>query len=277
MLKQRVITALAFAAVIVAMIQLLPLQALAALFALFVIAAAYEWAAMSGLVSRGGRAMYALAVGLMLLLAGSTLLFSRIESHGVDVLLRIAALLWTLAVAAIVSYPRGSALWGGRVSIALIGLAVLVPAWIALVYLRVSPAGTWLVIYAIAVVAVADIAAYFSGRAFGGAKLMPRVSPAKTWSGCIGGILGSALFATTVGVVCGISGQRLWLWIAIAGVTAAMSVVGDLLESMVKRHAGIKDSGSLLPGHGGLLDRFDSQSAGLPVFALCLLHAGAFW
>ena len=126
-------------------------------------------------------------------------------------------------------------------------------------------------------IAFADIGAYFAGRAIGGAKLMPRVSPGKTWAGFGGGMLASLALALVVGTLAGLGGVRLAAWVALAGASALVSVFGDLLESMVKRHGGLKDSGSLLPGHGGLFDRLDSLTAGLPVLAFGLLQAGSFW
>jgi phosphatidate cytidylyltransferase len=273
MLKQRVITAIILASILVALILWLPPGLLATVFALVMMMAAYEWSALAGIESRIARAVYSLALGATLLLATQ---FMDWRS-GAPALLGLIALAWLVAAVVIAFYPRGSGLWGANATVAGIGFLVLAPAWIAVVVLRDAPGGEGLVIYAIALISMADIGAYFSGRALGGPKLMPRVSPAKTWSGCVGGMILSAAFALGVGIAIGLSARRLLLWVAIGAMAAAFSVIGDLLESMVKRHCGKKDSGSLLPGHGGLLDRLDSLSAGLPVFALGILHAGRFW
>ncbi|HNC69758.1 MAG TPA: phosphatidate cytidylyltransferase, partial [Pseudomonadales bacterium] len=169
---------------------------------------------------------------------------------------------------------RDPAVWGSRWTLLLVGLVVLVPPWLALVFLRALPQGEYLLIYVIALIAFADMGAFFAGRRIGGPKLMPRVSPGKTWAGFAGGVCASLLLALAVGVGFGFAGAQLALWCVLAVLTAVASVFGDLLESMVKRHGGQKDSGSLLPGHGGLLDRLDSLSAGLPVFAFVLARTG---
>ena len=278
MLKQRVITAIIFAAIVATLILLLPPRGLAVVFAALVLAAAYEWAALSGLESVAAKGLYVMALGALLAVSAWFLLpLPNIDVYGLDALLRLTVGVWVLAAVAIVLYPRASRFWGMQAGIAYMGFVVLAPPWVALVYLRTLPGGELLVLYAIGLIAMADLGAYFSGRAFGGPRLMPRVSPAKTWSGCAGGLLASVLFALAVGMAAGLSGTKLGQWLLLGGVTAAVSVVGDLLESMVKRHAGLKDSGSLLPGHGGLLDRLDSLSAGMPIFALGLLHCGIFW
>ncbi|MBL4827597.1 MAG: phosphatidate cytidylyltransferase [Spongiibacteraceae bacterium] len=125
----------------------------------------------------------------------------------------------------------------------------------------------------IVLVASADIGAFFVGRAWGKAKLAPSVSPGKSWAGFWGGLVCSTVLATLI-----------WLWLpihvalfkvlAIAAITSLASVLGDLLESMVKRERGVKDSGVVLPGHGGMMDRLDSLSAASPVFTLCLILTG---
>ncbi len=155
---------------------------------------------------------------------------------------------------------------------ALAGLPVLVPAWLALSYLhRVPERGPQLTLFLLLLVFAADIGAYFAGRAFGRLKLAPQVSPGKTWEGVIGGLSSAALIAYA---------GALWFkfdTIAILGLgcaVALVSVVGDLTESMFKRHVGLKDSGAILPGHGGMLDRLDSITAAAPVFALGMVWLG---
>jgi glutamate dehydrogenase (NAD(P)+) len=152
---------------------------------------------------------------------------------------------------------------------------VLVPAAVALARVRYwsGPGfeGSLLLIFLVLVIFAADIGAYFAGRRFGSRKLAPRVSPGKTWEGVVGGVIAAALVALGVGAVYGFA---LWPWLAIAVSAAALSVVGDLCESLFKRHSGLKDSGSLFPGHGGVLDRLDSLTAGIPLLVLGLLLAG---
>jgi len=278
MLKQRVLTALVFAALVIGVVLYAPVALTAALFGLLVLGASREWAALAGFVSRGGRLGYVALVALALVL-GARLVGAPggIDAAALARVLYPVLGFWLLAALAVLAYPRAAGAWGGRGALAVIGLLVLVPPWLAVLFIRSLPHGEYLVIYAIAVIAFADIGAYFAGRAIGGAKLMPRVSPGKTWAGFVGGMLASLALALAVGTLAGLGGPRLVTWVALAGAGALVSVFGDLLESMVKRHSGLKDSGSLLPGHGGLFDRLDSLTAGLPVLAFGLLQAGSFW
>jgi len=154
-----------------------------------------------------------------------------------------------------------------RVALATSGLLVLVPAALALVLLRPGQ-----VLQVLVLVWIADSAAYFFGRRWGRRKLAPSISPGKTWEGAWGGIAGAALYAMIGGTfLTGIARLPAYLFIAV--VLAAISIVGDLFESAAKRQAEVKDSGALLPGHGGILDRIDSATAVLPVAALVLLYA----
>ena len=121
------------------------------------------------------------------------------------------------------------------------------------------------------VVAAADIGGYFAGRKFGKRKLAPAVSPGKTWEGFSGGLIANLLLGSLIAYL---TGSNIGLLLAIVVPTSLFSVLGDLLESMVKRHAGVKDSGVILPGHGGILDRVDSITAAAPVFALAVLASG---
>ena len=154
-----------------------------------------------------------------------------------------------------------------RVALATSGLLVLVPAALALVLLRPGQ-----VLQVLVLVWIADTAAYFVGRRWGRRKLAPSISPGKTWEGAWGGIAGAALYAMIGGTfLTGIASLPAYL--AIAVVLAAISIVGDLFESAAKRQAEVKDSGTLLPGHGGVLDRIDSATAVLPVAALVFFYA----
>jgi phosphatidate cytidylyltransferase len=143
------------------------------------------------------------------------------------------------------------------------GLVVLVPAGLAMVALRPAQ-----VVAIVALVSIADTAAYFAGRAWGRRKLAPSISPGKTWEGAAGGLAAVLAYA----IICGMLAEGVrWLpYLAAANLLAVLSVIGDLFESAAKRQAGVKDSGSLLPGHGGVLDRVDSATATLPVAALLL-------
>jgi len=153
---------------------------------------------------------------------------------------------------------------------------VLIGVWLALVELQArSP---WLVLAAMAIVWVADTAAYFAGRAFGQRKLAPQVSPGKTWEGVYGAFIAVAIYALALVPLAARAGFRqpvdvtsVTLWVAFAAALAAISVVGDLFESLLKRDAGVKDSGSLLGGHGGMLDRLDAFLFAAPAAYLTIL------
>ncbi len=148
----------------------------------------------------------------------------------------------------------------------LVGAVVLLPTWLAMVQLRTLGPGVLLGIFA--VVWMADIAAYFSGKAFGKNKLAPSISPGKTREGAIGAVVGVVIYGLVVRQIFALDILPLPLWIlALIGVTA-ISIVGDLYESLLKRKAGIKDSSNVLPGHGGVLDRIDSLTSTLPMVAL---------
>jgi phosphatidate cytidylyltransferase len=148
-------------------------------------------------------------------------------------------------------------------------LFVILPAWTALMMIHGSePHGHWWTLLALFIVWAADIGAYFSGRFLGRRKLAPQISPGKTWAGVYGALVAGALVVAAGGWLLGVRGAQLAGLVLVALVTVAASIVGDLVESLMKRHARVKDSGRMFPGHGGLMDRLDSVFAALPVFAL---------
>lgn len=270
---QRIRTGLAMAVPAVLLILYAPPLILESLIGALILGAAWEWSALAGLVARSARIVFVAATGSAMALA---LLTAGPGRAGLEPVLLASGAGWIVATIAVVAYPRGTAIWGSVLCRMLLGVCVLVPPWIAVLYLRSLPHGEWQLLFCIALIAFVDIGAFFAGRRLGGPKLMPRVSPAKTWSGFCGGLLSSLGLALGAGMAVGMSAGRLRLWLLVCLVTAVAAVVGDLLESMLKRFSGIKDSGSLLPGHGGLFDRLDSLTAGLPVFALGAFAAGGF-
>jgi len=271
-LKQRVFTAVPLAAVLIAAVLYLPVLALAVLFGLVVLLAAWEWSQL--LVARQTplRLLY-----LLPFLIAMPLLYHYCDLGGVPLRERVqpvlgtACLFWSICFLWIKGYPGSAVIWGSVPGRALVGLLVLLPAWLAVVFLLSFPHGHWLMLFVVLLVACADIGAYFFGTAWGRHKMLPAVSPAKSWEGFWGGMLCCAALAALVWLL--LPAQQLGLGgiLAIVMCTALAGVVGDLVESMVKRHTGIKDSGSLLPGHGGVLDRVDSLTAAAPVFSLALI------
>ncbi len=273
MLKQRIITALVLVAIFLGALFGLPAGYFPFFMGAVVLIGAWEWANMSGFQQLWSRLAYSLAILALMVGASAYFGFSgearpALDKGSVRDLLIIGCAWWALALLLVQGYPSSAILWGHRFLRLLMGVAVLVPAWVALVYVRQQAYGAPLVLMLILVVALADSGGYFAGRRFGKHKLAPAVSPGKTWEGFVGGLLTNVVLALVLSQVLVVS---LWLSLAIIVPTSLVSVLGDLLESMVKRHAGVKDSGSILPGHGGILDRIDGITAGAPVFALALL------
>lgn len=262
MLGQRIITAALFGGAILAAVLIFPYAWAVLVFGLLWLAGAWEWAKLASLDGAGAIAFVAALGALMGLALGSiTPAFAAYGMAG-------AAVWWTLALLAVIAYP----LTFPPALAAAAGLAVLVPSWVILCYVHAAvPLGRGLAMTAIAIVWAADVGAYFTGRTFGRHKLAPKVSPGKTWEGVTGG----ALAAAVVGAACGfVMGLPAGTFALLAAGTALVSVVGDLTVSMFKRNVGLKDSGKLLPGHGGVLDRIDSLTAAIPVYALGLKAAG---
>lgn len=276
-MKNRIITGFAVAGSVLALLLLLPLPYVYGVIAVICSLGAYEWAKLSGLIKRPFKVCYALVQLLVILLAAQVVgLFATIKPEVFQDLLGVACLFWAIALLWVLSYPQSALIWSKRWLIGLMGFVVLVPAACALMYLVQQPSGRALVVCLIAFVALADTGAYFFGKQFGKKKLCPSVSPGKSWAGFLGGLLVVSIFSASLWPFFkpfGLSFLALW---SVVIVTVLASVLGDLVESMVKRQAGIKDSGSLLPGHGGILDRIDSMTAAAPVFVLLtLLLAGA--
>lgn len=264
MLRSRILTALGMAVALVTVLLLLPPAVTIVLLTLAVLIGAWEWSAFIRDLGRGLRIGYVALVAALLALAWEYCS----ERSALRGLLLLTALWWVAALAWVTLAPQRVAPW----SAALAGVLSLVPAWLALAQLRLAGAdgGEW-TLYALVLIVAADTGAFFTGQRFGRVKLAPRVSPGKTWEGVLGGML-LALLAGLAGAA--YFGVATWPFVAIALSTAAFSVVGDLTESLLKRAAGVKDSGHLFPGHGGMLDRLDSVAAGAPMFALGLLLAG---
>lgn len=272
MLRTRIITALILAPIAIGGIFFLPPLGFAVFTGAVIILGAWEWANMAGVSHQGGRIVYALVTAVLL---------AALYPVSVTPVLWLALLWWALCFLLVRGYPSGVSLWGSLPVRALMGLLVLVPAWVGLNYLRTGAfrfgqvdSNLWLILYVLCVVWVADIGAYFAGRAFGRAKLAPRVSPGKSWAGVWGGALAVAVFSVLVGQLAGAGFSDALLLLLASLVTGLVSVLGDLLESMLKRFRGIKDSSALLPGHGGIMDRIDSLTAAIPVFALIITQFG---
>jgi len=271
MLKQRLLTVAVVLPLLLACIFLLPNPGWALLMTVPTTLGALEWAKLAG-YGRGARALFiavVLASCLMLIAVAAAPRLLALAMNLATALFMLALLFWAIAVP-VWLYSK----W--RVShplpLAIAGWMVLVPAWLAVVRLQQAP---WLLLVLLGVVWVADTAAYFAGHRFGRNKLAPQISPGKTWEGVIGAyiaVLGYALAASLILQPSANGYDRLGVLLFVCVLTA-FGIVGDLFESWIKRQAGAKDSGQLLPGHGGVLDRIDSLTAALPFAALYFIRA----
>ncbi len=281
MLKQRIITAVILAPLALCAILFLPLLGFELFIAFVVAAGAYEWANMSGIKPRPQKVIFALLILFSLLFLIYWVPTNQIWYQGAlnglyKYILGVAVIWWIVSLLMILAYPRYTAVWrNSKLIRCLFGLLTLIPTWVAVVSLRshmygIDPFyGASLIFYVLGIVWAADIGAFFVGVKFGRHKLRPNVSPGKTLEGLLGGVGASTAIIAFAALHYQVDPSRIWLHLMIGGLTVAVSALGDLNESMLKRCAGIKDSGKLLPGHGGVLDRIDSLTAAFPVFAYC--------
>ena len=237
--------------------------------------AGWEWVNMAGIERQGPRWSFALA--LLVIMA----VFYQMPSGAILPVLWVTVIWWAIATWLVSAYPQHKALWSSTPRRLLMGLPVLVGAWLGLNHLRTGELtlGLWdnnllLILYTFFVVWAADIGAYFAGRTWGRRKLAPDVSPGKTWEGVYGGLAVVTALALVVSWMASLPWTTTALLLGVSLITTAISVVGDLYASMLKRQRGIKDSSGLLPGHGGVMDRVDSLVAAIPVLALCFTLLG---
>jgi phosphatidate cytidylyltransferase len=270
MLKNRIITAAMLIPVVIAFIFLLDRIWFSVLFAVFVAIGAWEWAGLCKL-SEKMKCLYSLFIVLILSVIywlDNNFLYSSIILSGV--------IYWFYAVVVIISYQKQRHLLGNSSSVLmLVGMLLLIPMWSGLTLLKsFSENGASLIMCLMLLIWGADTAAYFVGKRWGKRKLASRVSPGKTWEGTLAGI-GSAVIVAVCYVI--VSNKNLddsLLFVGLSILTVIGSIFGDLMESLVKREAGQKDSGSILPGHGGVMDRIDSLTAASPVFVFGVIYFG---
>jgi phosphatidate cytidylyltransferase len=277
MTRTRLLAALVMAPLAIAAVLLLPTPWMAALSAAAFLVGLWEWLRLTDIEDPIARGVL-LVVNLLLMVA--LVWASRSESGGSLVLFQIMTVIgvgwWCLAALWLRHYDFASDhATHGRVFKLAAGTLSVIPAWCALALIHAGqPHGSRWLLLALCIVWAADSGAYFAGRRFGRNKLSPRISPNKTVEGLIGGVAAGMLFALIAAPFAGASAKELPYVAIVAIWTILFSVVGDLFESLLKRHVGVKDSGHLIPGHGGVLDRIDSVLAALPVFALGQLLFG---
>jgi phosphatidate cytidylyltransferase len=261
-LKQRVITAVALVAFLLAVMLGLPPIATVWLVTVLVLVGAWEWAAFLGNGSTAARAMFTLAVAVSLL--GCLYLYGNVPGT-VRIVMTIAMVWWMFAFLWICLAPARVHPFAAGFA----GLMALVPCWLALAYVTLTTQSTSWVLFTLTLVWAADTGAFFAGRWFGRVPLAPRVSPKKTWEGVFGGMLTSAMVAWVAASY--LFDVDVWPFVVTCIAVAALSIIGDLTESMLKRAVGLKDSGTVFPGHGGMLDRIDSVTAAAPALVFALI------
>jgi phosphatidate cytidylyltransferase len=270
MLLQRTLAALVLAPLVILIILLSSTPVVGLIGALAFLVAAWEWIQLSGLRSPLWRGVVLTATAAIFILLWWA------HTAWTPVLLAVGVAWWLVACLWLRHFAFAAAPTRENLALKLLaGALVIFPAWIALLSIHGrSPHGNWWLLLAFVVGWASDIGAYFSGRAFGKRKLAPQISPGKTWAGVYGALVAGVAITTFSGWMLDVRGGKLLALALLAAITVAASIVGDLLESLMKRHAQVKDSGSLIPGHGGLMDRMDSVFAALPVFAAGLLLLG---
>ncbi len=264
MLKQRVLTALVLAPVGVGVLLLGSPAVIAAVLGLVLAGGMREWVRLAGF-GRPAQWIGAIAGLALMAMVWFTRTPERLLAWAI-----VGVAFWILSLAWLARPATGRERTPGIALLKLAaGVLVMVPAMAAALSLRESaPHGSWWLLLAVALMWFGDSGAYFTGVRFGRRKLAPSISPGKSWEGVYGAIVAVAIAGVAAGWLLGLRGEMLALMVLLVIVTLAFSIVGDLFESLMKRHAGMKDSGTLMPGHGGVLDRFDSLFAALPVFAL---------
>ncbi|MDP0383842.1 phosphatidate cytidylyltransferase [Glaesserella parasuis] len=283
MLKERILSAIVM--IILAVVALFWLSPLAFTIGLsaIVVLGMWEWAQFAGFKRPIARAIVAFVVTCLLIfpiMAGTSYIqATRFLTDETIPLLFVGCFWWFIAFGLVITYPNSASIWSKSVAAKFIfGFCTLVPFLIGTLALRFYQynleqyQGTYLLLYVFLLVWGADSGAYFVGRAFGKHKLAPKVSRGKSWEGAISGVITSTIIAAIFLSLApnNVFGRELntSAFIVLSVITVAVSILGDLSESMFKRQVGIKDSSNLIPGHGGILDRIDSLTAAVPIFAI---------
>jgi len=287
LLKQRIITALILAPAAILAIFYLPLAYFAALLMAILGIGAWEWGPLMGFEGKTRRIGFVITTLILIgsiwaLLSPSDLWLNDKELHTYAVsLLWVSVAWWILSAFLMFSYPNSSGFWAKHSSVrGIFGWLTLIPTWLAFMVIRTNDYqadtyhGAQLLMFLFLMVWSADVGAYFVGKAIGKNKLMPNVSPGKTFEGFLGGVVFACLLVAITAYNLNWANQQVITALLVTVLITTVSVLGDLNESMFKRQAGVKDSGSILPGHGGILDRIDSLTATAPVFALCYVLFG---
>jgi len=271
MLRQRIITALILAPSAISAILFLPSTVLSIVISLILGIAAFEWSRLSGFSNRLAQGGY-IALTLLIFVLIYPWLASSIGVATLLLSVFIGWLLITIRLFFLAEIPR---LDEAAPLQAMLGLLILSTTWGSLILIHASSErGPMLVIFLMLLIWGADSVAYFAGKRWGRVKLIPVVSPGKSREGVMGALTGSLLIGLALAWYLGVSGSHFLLVVMLALITSSISVVGDLFISYLKRQRGLKDTGAILPGHGGVLDRIDSMLSAAPVFLLGLMLLG---
>ncbi len=269
MLKQRIITGVILGFSFIAAIYYANPEIMAIALAGMILIGAWEWTKLIGIKMPLIRLLYCALLAVFIWLAWHALAVDTNWIH----LLVASAIWWLLALLWISLYPLGSEInVSNQIVKSFAGILVLLPCWLGMVKLHlVGP--SWL-LFIMLFVWVADSGAYFAGRQYGKRKLAPKVSPGKSWEGVLGAVIVCSLYAVIGLYWLDIKSEHVFTFLLVCALLVPVSVIGDLFESMIKRHSGYKDSGNILPGHGGILDRIDSWTAAVPLFVLASVWFG---
>ncbi|MGB2172947.1 MAG: phosphatidate cytidylyltransferase [Porticoccaceae bacterium] len=275
MFKQRFATASVLALLFIVTLLFSSTATFVSAIMLVVLIAGWEWCDLSGIKSSVSKLLFLLGLLLSLLLVsdyvGIYSQFNQLLSYQICF---SAMILWAVIFLWLQGYPSSAILWSSKPIMLLLGIFLLVVTWLALASIISLENGRYLLLLAVSIIVLADVGGYIAGKLFGRHKLAPTISPGKTWEGLLGGMF---LQLILVGVLLKMFPDLNVLDLCLLVFPVAIcSVIGDLFESMLKRHRGIKDSSNLLPGHGGFLDRLDGVMAALPMFFVILSKANPF-
>jgi phosphatidate cytidylyltransferase len=270
MLKQRVITALILAPLVVTAVLLLPTFYVALLLSLVVGVGSREWARLSGMTELSQQLLYSLLILCLMVCC-----YRYLPETWIPVIMGFSVLWWCHVLLRITQYRADHVPVQSQLLKSLEGVIVLLPSWLALITMhRIPVYGPGLLLFVLILIWSADVGAYFAGHRWGQTKLAPEVSPGKTREGVYGAVISALLCGLILVWWLETGWVKSPLILILCLITMLSSVVGDLFESLLKRQRGMKDSGTLLPGHGGMLDRIDSLTAAAPVFLFGLILLG---
>lgn len=275
MFKQRFITATVLALLFALALAFLQLTDFISLMALIVMISGWEWTNLAKLESIFEKSVFLLALlGVLIVTAHYVGFYGDYNPLTAFHICIATMALWALILLWLQGYPSSAILWSSRPLMAVMGLVLLTTTWVALAAITFLENGRFLLLLAVTIIVLADVGGYVFGKAFGRHKLAPTISPGKTWEGLLGGMALQMLLI--VGLVLNVEISSVLNLCFLVFPIAIFSVIGDLFESMLKRHRGVKDSSHLLPGHGGFLDRLDGVMAALPLFFVILFKASPF-